>query len=140
MSNISLSQLKVNTKTVELEFPNIPGFLVTISAVSRELSRDLRKKAEKTRIDPKLRTTLTEIDEEIFLKGFAEAAIKGWKGLRYKDLPSLMLVDMSLVPNPDEEVDFSIDNAIELLKSSTVFDTWINDEVFSIERFRNGKA
>lgn len=134
---LTLKDVKVNTKTVEVPFPGLEGFSVTISAVSREMSRKIRKDSEDTKIDPKLRMPVTELNEEKFVKRFAQEAIKGWKGLKYKYLPELLLVDLSGVEDLEEELEYSLDDSIELLKHSQSFDNWINEEVFNIERFRD---
>lgn len=132
-----LKNIIVNTKTVEVQYPGLDGFKVQIAAVSREVSRKLKKDSEISKIDAKLRMPVTELDEELFLNKFATAAIKGWKGLKYSYLKDLLLVDESQIEDPEGFVDFNIENAIELLKHSQIFDTWINDMVFDIERFRD---
>lgn len=134
---MNLSDIIVNTKTVKVPFPGIENFVVTISAVSRETSRKLKTDSEVTKIDPKHKMPVTTLDEEKFVEAFAREAVKGWEGLRYKDLPELILIDLSKVENPEEEVDFNLDNCIQLLKHSPIFDSWINDQVFDIQRFRD---
>lgn len=134
---MNLSDIIVNTKKVDVDFPGIEGFVVTLSAISRETSRKLKKDAEITKIDPKLRMPVTSLDEDKFLEAFAAEAIKGWKGLTYEKLPELILVDISKVEDKNEEVDFNLENCIQLLKHSPIFDTWVNDQVFDIERFRD---
>lgn len=134
---MNLSQLVVQTKTAKEEFPGLEGFVVEFSAVSREVSRRIQKESEVTKIDRKRAgQAYTEIDEDKFVDKFASEAIKGWKGLKYKYLPELVLVDLSSVEDLEEEVEYNQDNAIMLLKNSTVFDNWINDRVFDLESFR----
>lgn len=132
-----LKNIIVNTKTVEVAYPGLEGFTVTIAAVSREVSRKLKKDSEVSKIDAKLRMPVTELDEELFLAKFAAAAIKGWKGLKYCYLKELLLVDEGAIEDPEDTVEFNQENSIELLKHSQIFDTWINDMVFDIERFRD---
>lgn len=115
----------------------MPGFEVEIAAISRELSRKLKDQSEITKIDPKHRIPVKELDEDTFIQKFTEAAVKGWKGLKYKYLPELMLVDLSGVVDLEEEVDFSVEEAVWLVKHSQVFDSWLNEQVFSLETFRN---
>ena len=133
---MNLSSITVNTKNVNVEFPGLKGFSVTISAISREVSRKLKTDSEVTKIDPKLRMPVTELDEEKFIEKFAAASIKGWTGLKYSYLKELLLVDESQIEDLEATLDYSLENAIELLKHSQIFDSWINDMVFDIERFR----
>lgn len=131
-----LKSLVVVTKTAEVPFEALPGFVVTLAAMSREASKKLRENSEITKIDPKLRLPVKEMDEQKFLEGFVTAAIKGWKGLKYKYLPELMLVDLSGVEDLEAEVDFSHEEAVMLLSNSQVFEAWVNDQVFSLDTFR----
>jgi len=131
-----LKDIIVNTKSVEIEFPGLEGFVLNVSAVSREVSRKLKDESQTTKIDPKLRMPVTELDEDKFVEGFAKAAIKGWKGFKYDYLKQLLLVDESLIEDPEALVEFNQENVVELLKHSQIFDAWVNETVFDIERFR----
>lgn len=134
---MSLKSLVVSTKEAVVPFEGLAGFEVTLAAVSREVSKKLREESETTRMDPKMRAPVKDLDEDKFITNFAKAAIKGWKGLTYRHLDSLMLVDLSSIKDLDEEVEYSQENAEILLKSSPIFDNWVNDKVFSLDSFRN---
>lgn len=133
---MSLKSLVLTTKVAQVEFQALDGFVVTLAAMSREASKKLKEVSEITKIDPKLRMPVKELDEAKFIEGFAAAAIKGWKGLKYKYLPELILVDLTGVEDLEAEVEYSQENAVMLLTHSNIFDTWINDQVFSLESFR----
>lgn len=134
---MNLAQLIVDTKCVEVEFPGLPGFKVKLSAVSRELSKKITKEAQVTKIDPKLRMPVTELDQDIFLEKFAAAAIKGWSGFKMKYLSQLALVDESAIEDMEAEIDYNLDNVVHLIKNSQAFDAWINENVFNLEIFRS---
>ena len=40
--------------------------------------------------------------------------------------------------DPESEVDYSADNAEQLVANSTEFDTWLNEVVFDLDNFRGG--
>lgn len=132
-----LRDIIVNTKTVKIDFPGLKGFEVEVAAVSREVSKKLRTESEITKIDSKLKMPITEIDEDKFLEKFAGAAIKGWKGLKFGYLGELLLIDETKIDDVEAEVEYNTENVIELLKHSQIFEAWINEQVFSIDRFRN---
>lgn len=134
---MALKDLKVVTKTTQVEFPGIDGFVVTVGAVSRELSRKLREESEINKLDPRTKSTYKELDENKFVEKFTKAAIKGWSGLKYKHLEELMLVDLSGVEDKEVEVPYSEEDALELVKESSVFDNWLNGVVFSLQTFRS---
>jgi len=133
---MNLKSIIVDTKVVEVDFEGIEGFKVKIAAISRELSRKIRNESEVTKIDPKLKMPVKELDQDKFVEKFAEAAIKGWHGLQYKHLKELVLVDESQIEDLEAEVEYSLENVVELIKHSQMFDSWVNEQVFSLERFR----
>ena len=79
------------------------------------------------------------MDNDRFLDAYAEKAIIGWKGLRYKHLPALMPADISKV-DAEEEIEYSNEDAIDLLKNSTIFDQFITDAMNDFEQFSKKKA
>jgi hypothetical protein len=80
-----------------------------------------------------------EVDNEKFLEHYAGKAIVGWKGLKAKHLPVLLPVDISSM-DADDNIDYSEEEAVELLKSSTIFDQFITDAMNDFEQFSKQKA
>tara|TARA_Y100001938_G_C8062876_1_gene418398 strand:- start:269 stop:679 length:411 start_codon:yes stop_codon:yes gene_type:complete len=136
---MSLKSIVVSTKEVTAEFPGLEGFKVTVGAISRELLRKLREDATKTEMDSKLRMPVQKLDEQKFAEGFTRAAVKGWTGLTYNHLSKLLLIDDSAIEDMDAEVEYTEEDAILLLKESTAFDSWVNEVVYDVARFRTGK-
>lgn len=136
---MSLKNIVVSTKEVTLEFPGLEGFEVTVGAISRDLLRQIKKKATKTVLDPGLKMPVERLDEELFAELFTDAAIKGWSGLTYEHLSQLMLIDESAISDMSEEIPHSQEDAALLLKESATFDSWVNGVVYDIARFRTGK-
>lgn len=134
---MNLKDIIVETKQVEVPFDGIDGFKVKIAAISRELSLKIQKESKITKIDPKHKITVEEIDQEIFVNKFASAAVKGWSGLKYKHLDQLLLIDKSQIADLEEEVEYNQENVVELIKHSQIFDSWVNEQVFSLHRFRD---
>ena len=101
----------------------------------------VRNKALTYKFNKRTRQREEEVDNEKFLEAYAEKAIAGWKGLKVKHLPVLLPVDISTM-DAAEEVEYSMEDAIELLKNSTIFDQFITDtmndfEQFSVKKERN---
>ena len=80
-----------------------------------------------------------EIDNDKFLEAYAEKAIIGWRGLKIKHLPILLPADISTL-DANEEVEYSEEDAIELLKNSNIFDQFITDTMNDFEQFSKKKA
>lgn len=131
--NISLSSLMVPSQEVEVDYPGIDGFKVKVAFQSREELIKLRKKA--TTKKWKGRELTEEVDDQLFLQLYVKAVVKGWSGLRIKDLPRLLLVDVSTQANQDAELEFSEENALQLMKGSTDFDSFVSDTVSDLTNF-----
>lgn len=131
---VSLSSLLVPTKTIEVDYPGLDGFKVSVAFLSREEIVKIRKKASK--VVWKNRQQTEELNEDLFLKLFVDATIKGWTGLKYNYLKELVLVDISKIKNPEkEELQYSTENALALMKGSAEFDSFISETTNNLQTF-----
>lgn len=137
MSTVSLKTLLVPSKNIEVEYPGFADFKIDISFLSRETLVALRKKATKQTY--KNRQPVEELDEDLFLKLYVQACIKGWKGLKLSYLEQLAPVDLT-GQNPDDELEYSEDNALSLMKGSTNFDAFISETVSDLGNFQKSSA
>jgi len=135
---ISLSSLMTPSKTVTLDFPGYSGFSVDVTYLAREELLKLRKKCLTTKFNRKTRQPEEELNEDMFLIEYVRAVIKGWKGLKFRYLEELLLVDVTEL-DPDDELPYTQDNAELLMKNSGDFDTWITEVVGDLENFTGNK-
>jgi len=133
MSKIK-SLLVSGDKTIDVDFPDIDGFVVTVSYVPREDLVKIRNQALVYKFNKRTRQREEEVDNDKFVEAYAERVIKGWKGLKVKHLPKLLPVDISAM-NADDDVPYSQEEALELLKNSSIFDQFITDTVNDLEAF-----
>lgn len=129
---ISLKSLLVPSKTVEVEYPGFPDFKITIGYMSRETLISLRKKSTKNTFKGK--SVQDEFNEDLFLELYVDAAIKGWKGLKFSYVDLLVPVDVSDF-DPQDELGYSKDNALMLMKNSSQFDNFISEQVNDLANF-----
>jgi hypothetical protein len=129
---ISLKSLLVPSKSVSVEFSGFPGFEIELHYLSRDGLINLRKKATKTIF--KGRQTQEEFNEDLFLELYVDAAIKGWSGLKFKYINLLVPVDVSGYDQEDE-LAYSKENALMLMKNSTEFDSFISERVNDLGNF-----
>ena len=135
---ISLASLMTPSKTVEIDFPGYTGMHVKLCYLAREELLKLRKKCVSTKFDKKTRQPEEQLDEDKFLVEYCKSVIKGWRGLKYRYLEELLLVDISAL-NPDDCLPYTQDNAELLMKNSSVFDTWVTETVGELENFTGSK-
>lgn len=134
---ISLKTLLVPSKEVEVDFPGIVGFKVKLGFLSRETLVNIRKKATKTTF--KNRQAGEELNDELFLQLYAQAAIKGWSGLTLASLEQLVPVDIS-GQNPEDELEYTEENALFLMKNSANFDAFVSETVTDLGNFQSSNA
>lgn len=136
MSKLSLKSMLVPSKEITVEYPGMPGFEVQVSFLSRETLQNIRKKATKTTF--KNRQPVEELNDELFLELYVKGSIKGWTGLKLKYLEQLAPVDVS-DEDSEAELDYSEENALYLMKSSTNFDSFISEKVTDLGNFSKNK-
>ena len=129
---ISLKSLLVPSKSVSVEYPGFPGFTIELNYLSRDGLINLRKKSTKTSF--KGRKTDEEFNEDLFFELYVDAAIKGWTGLKFKYINLLVPVDVSQF-DPEDELAYSKENALMLMKNSTDFDSFISERVNDLGNF-----
>lgn len=136
MAELSLKTLLVPSKAIEVEFPGMPGFFIDIAFLSRETLINIRKKATKTTF--KNRQPQEDLNDELFLQLYVDQAVKGWRGLKISYLEQLAPVDVSNL-NPDDELNYTSENALYLMKNSTNFDSFISEQVGDLGNFSKNK-
>lgn len=134
---MKLQDLMVDTKSVWLDYPGCSGFKVKVANLSRKEMIALRKRCINTEWDKKTRQPVEQLDEQLFVKEFTKATIKGWKGFKLKYLESMVLTDLG-DNDPEAELPYSQENAEGLVENATDFDTWVNEVVFDLDNFRKG--
>ena len=129
---ISLKSLLVPSKTIEVEYPGFSGFKLQINYISRDNLINLRKKSTKTTF--KGRQTQEDFNEDLFLELYVDAAIRGWSGLKFKYVDLLAPVDVSKF-DPEDDLGYSKENALMLIKNSTDFDSFVSESVNDLGNF-----
>lgn len=133
MASVSLKTLLVPSKNVEVDYPGFENFKISVAFLSRETLIGIRKKATKQTF--KNRQAVEELDDDLFLKLYVQASIKGWKGFKLSYLAELAPVDLT-GQDTEDELEYSEENALMLMKSSSNFDAFISDVVTDLGNFQ----
>ena len=136
MTTLSLKNLLVPSKALEVEYPGMPDFKIQLAFLSRETLQQIRKKATKTSF--KNRQPVEELNDELFLELYVKSAVKGWDGLKLKYLEQIAPVDLS-GQDLDAELEYSEENALYLMKNSGDFDTFVSEKVTDLGNFSTSK-
>jgi len=135
---MDLKSLLVDSKTTWVEFPGLDGFEVELANLSRKELVNLRKRCTTNKFNRKTRQFEDELNDDKFVVEFTKATVKDWKGLKLGYLEDLILVDLK-GENPDDEMQYTQENAQVLVENSSEFDNWLNEVVFDLENFRSKK-
>jgi hypothetical protein len=135
---ISLTSLMTPSKTVTIPFEMFSGVSVDVCYLSRPEVQKLRKKCVNKKWNKQTHQPTEEIDDDMFLRLYCAAVVKGWTGLKLRHLEELLLVDISQL-NPDDPFPYTEDNALELMKNASDFDVWVTETVGELENFTGTK-
>lgn len=124
----------VTEKVTEVEFTDIEGFKVQLCYVGRDRMMKIRNQALVYKFNKRTRQREEEVDNDKFLEAYADAVIKGWSGLTVRGLATLLPIDTASA-DPKELVEYSADDALLLLKNSTIFDQFVTDALNNFEVF-----
>lgn len=132
---MQLKNLIVESRIVSVDFPGLEGFKVDIAYMSKEHLLKLRKKCVTTKFNRKTRQPEEDFNIDLFNDLFVKEAVKNWSGLKYKYLETFMVVDLSDV-DLEDELEYSEENALFMIKSSNDFDTWLSEVLADLDTFR----
>lgn len=136
---MELKSLLLPEKAVSFEFPGCPGFKVKLNYLSKESNQAIFKKCQTTTIDRKTRQPVDHFDEDKFLELYVGAIIKDWSGFKTEYLEELVLAD---VPESEKgkEIDYTPENALDLMKASVIFDGWVSEVISDLGKFTTNKS
>ena len=129
-----ISSLMATETVVDVEFPDVEDFVISLVYLTREDLMKIRNSSLAFKFNKRTRQREEEIDNDKFLAEYTRRAIKGWKGLKVKHLPNLLPVDISDMDG-EESLEYSEEEAIDLITNSTVFDQFITDTMNEFEQF-----
>ncbi len=129
-----IKKLMVTEKVTEVDFPDIDGFKVQLCYVGRDRMMKIRNQALEYKFNKRTRQREEEVNNDKFLELYADAVIKGWSGLNVRSLATLLPIDTTAM-DPKEDVPYSADDALLLLKNSTLFDQFVTDSLNNFEVF-----
>jgi hypothetical protein len=129
-----IKNLMVTDKVTEVEFPDIDGFKVSICYLGRDRLMKIRNSALVYKFNKRTRQREEEVDNDKFLEAYTEAVVKGWSGLTVKGLSLLLPVDLSKMDSK-KEIPYSAEDALDLIKNSTIFDQFISDTLNNFDAF-----
>ena len=134
-----IKNLIAKETTSWVEFPDIEGFEIELVYLNREDLMKIRNRSLTFKFNKRTRQREEEIDNDKFLEEYSREVIRGWKGLTIRELARILPIDTSGA-EMEKEVPYSEDDALELLKNSTIFDQFVTDCMNDFEMFERDAA
>jgi hypothetical protein len=134
-----IKNLMINEKVVEVEFPDSDNFYVSLTYLNREKLTKIRNRSLTIKFNKRSRQREEEVDNEKFLEEYAREVVRGWRGLTIRELARLMPIETAGA-NLEQEVPYSEEDALELLRNSTIFDQFVTDCQNDFEVFEKDKT
>lgn len=135
----SLSAMMVPSAAAWIEYPGCPGFEVQLAHLTKDELMKIRDKSTTPKMNRKTRQMEDEVDSDLFQSLYIEAVIKNWRGLKLKYLNKFVVTNIG-DDDPEEELEFSIENAETFMKNAVSFDSWVSDAIEDLENFTTSSS
>lgn len=132
---MDLAKLIVPISKTTIEYPGCPDFMVELAYLTKDELMKLRQKCTSQKLDRKTRQMNEEVDSDLFQELYIKAIVVGWTGLKYSYLKSMVPVDLSLIEDMEETLEFSEADAQLLMKNGVDFDNWVTSVLDDVENF-----
>lgn len=96
----------------------------------------INEKAVKMQYDPKLGGERSDFDADLFAEEVAKHCLVGWKGLTFRVAVDLLPLDESGLDDLDEEIEYTEEDALELMAEAPKFTEWVLERARHLENFR----
>lgn len=117
--------------------PLVPGgnFKLELSYLSPEIMLSIQQQATKRRWDKAAQQQTSIVDRPTSARLLAEACMHGWSGLTVADCARMVALEGVKPEEAKLEVEFTKENATELIAGCLSFDTWLGSVVTSAAEF-----
>lgn len=132
-----LAKLIVPSKESWFDFDKeeFPGLKFKLAYLSKDELTKMRRKCITTRFDRKTRQQVEDLDTDLLQDLYLKAVLKDWKGLTYEYLEKLIPLDTSTIKDKKEELAYSEQNALILVKNSNDVDAFITESIEDLSNF-----
>lgn len=137
---MNLNDLVVKTDVInEVMYDKDYNVVVKLKYLPRAEVQAIMARNTKVVFNKKSHKQDSELDGESLTKELAKMVVKGWKGVTYKYLSTIVVIDAKKIKNMDEEIEFNEDNLMFLVNNSYDFGSWLIDTVRDASNFSEKK-
>lgn len=137
---MQLEELLLSEKVVTFDFPGLDGLTFDLAYLSKEELQKIIKRCTKSKFNKKTRSVQEELDNDLFIEKYVKAVIRNWSGFKLKYLDEFVVWDKSKVDDLNDELDFSVENAVFLMQNSSAFDNWVSEQIDNLDFFNKDNS
>jgi hypothetical protein len=119
-----------------IQVEGFPGFEVKLAYLSRPELEKVRKSVTRMVLNKRTRAMEEEVDSDAFTKVLVKAAILDWKGFTIGYALKMLPIEVPEGTPEDELISFTLEDALQLVQNSPIFDSWLNEAIFDLDSFR----
>ena len=124
----------IKGRTIKVKY--LDDFEIEIRYLSRSEMRKIGERATDWYWDQKDHTRKEKMNSEKFYKDFIQKVFVGWSGLTTGTLAKMLPIK---IDDPEMQIPYSEENALELMREAYDFDIFIQNIVVDIEKFQEEK-
>lgn len=136
---MNLKELVVKEVIKDVVYDKDYNVVVKLKYIPRSEVQNIMNRNTKIEFNKKTHKSEEVLDGEKLTKDMARTVVKGWTGITYKYLSTVVVLDMSKITDPEAEVEFSDDNLMFLIEQSYDFGSWLIDTVRDASNFSEKK-
>jgi hypothetical protein len=136
LKKLATSEKKLDELTLGVKFKELT---FVIRYVSKTTMFQLANQCRVAEYDAKSKGRVVGIDPDKFMEGLCKTVVKDWQGVTPRKLANLYPVDLSSLTEAqkDEEIPFSIENLIEVMKHAPGLDDFLHECATEPALFKN---
>jgi len=127
--------MEKDQRTVRVKY--IDEFELEIRYLPRSELGRMVEKSKESYWDKKDHTRLDRMNSDSFYTNFIKKVLVSWKGLTALTLAKMIPVKLD---DPNQEIDFSFENAFQLIRNAYDFDVFLQNTCMDLDKFSGERA
>lgn len=129
--SFDLTKVEIKEKVAEFEHPL--GFKVILAFLPTSIEKELGKKCITSKFERG--RSVEDVDTDKYYQLVGPKIVRGWSGLTFRILKSLMPIGEVEGAKDDDEIEYSAKHAVFLLRNSEEFDNWVQQRRSDLSYF-----
>lgn len=140
ISSMNLSDVVVKNSVVKnVVYDKDYNVSFDVAFLSRSQLQQMLGRNTKIAFDARTHNKEEKLDSDALSTEIANTCVKGWKGVTFKWLSTILVLDLTKVEDENAELPFTTENLQYLMKNAYGLDSWLLDTVRDAANFNEKK-